>query len=231
MRQVLIPLLALLFASPLLAHDLWLEAAGSDYLLLQGHRHSGHAGAETVAYDAARVAGALCVDADGRRRELTVLAQSPVRLAGPCAVLQVSYVSGYWTKTAWETKNQPKTGLSGVLRSWHSQEAVKRIGQWTPASAKPLGVGLEITPLRDPFAVKVGDKLNLLVTDDGQPLAGVPVAYGDDTRGVSGADGRIAIRLRHGGLQLLSASRETPLNDGKADVSLRSTSLQFEISR
>lgn len=231
MRQVLFFLIALLSASPLLAHDLWLEAAGNDYLLLQGHRHAGHAGAKTLAYDAAQVGGALCVEADGRRRELKVPAQSPVRLAGPCAVLQVSFTSGYWTKTAWGTTNQPKTGLSGALRSWQAQEAVKRIGQWTPASAKPLGVGLEITPLRDPFAVKVGDKLNLLVTDAGQPLAGIPVAYGDAMRGVSGADGQIAIRLRHGGLQLISASRETPLNDGKADILLRSTSLQFEISR
>jgi hypothetical protein len=31
-------------------------------------------------------------------------------------------------------------------------------------------------------------------------------------------------------LQLLSASVETPINDGKADVSLRATSLQFEVA-
>jgi nickel transport protein len=231
MRQVLIALLFLLFASPLLAHDLWLEPIGKDFLLLQGHRHSGHAGAETVAYDAARVAGAVCVDADGRRRELEVPAQSPVRLTGPCAVLQATYVSGYWTKTAWETKNIPRTGLSGVLRSWHAQESVKRIAQWSAASGKPLGVGLELTPLSNPLKLKPGDKLRVRVTDDGQPLAGVPVAYGDDTRGVSGADGEISIRLRRAGVQLLSATVETPLNDGKADVSQRSASLQFEIAR
>jgi nickel transport protein len=227
-----VPLLCLFLccASPVWGHDLWLESDGSDQVLLQGHRHSAHAGAETVPYDAATVVRAVCADARGGRRELTVGAVSPVRLSGPCAVLWVRVVSGYWTKTAWETKNVPRTGLSGVLRSWHAEESLKRIGQWSAAAAQPLGLGLEITPLSNPLGLKPGDKLRVRVTDDGRALAGVPVAYGDDTRGVSGPDGEISIRLRRGGLQLLSASVETPINDGKADVSLRATSLQFEVA-
>lgn len=212
-------------------HDLWLEPDGDAYLLLQGHRHSGHAGAETEVYDAQAVTRALCIDSAGGRRELVPGQVSPVRLPGPCAVLWVRYVTGYWTKTAWATKNVPRTGLSGVLRSWHAQESIKRIGQWSAAAGKPLGVGLELVPLSNPLKLKPGDKLRVLVTDDGQPLAGVPVAYGDDMRGVSGADGEISIRLRRAGLQLISATVETPLNDGKADVSLRSASLQFEFAR
>lgn len=224
-------LAALLLSPPAFSHDLWLEPDGDAVLLLQGHRHSAHEGAETVAYDAARVVGARCLDGDGRQRSLTIPVTSPVRLAGGCAVLQVHHVSGYWTKTAWDTKNVPKTGISGVLRSWHSAESVKRLGRWIPAAGQPLGQGLEITPLRDPLTLASGDKLNLLVTDEGKPVAGVPVAYGDDTRGVSGADGRIAIRLRHAGVQLITTTLETPLADGKADRSLRSATLQFEIAR
>jgi len=217
--------------SPAWGHDLWLEADGQELVLLQGHRHSAHEGAETVAYDAARVVGARCLDAEGKPRTLSIPATSPVRLAGACTVLLVNYVSGYWTKTAWETKNLPKTGIAGVLRSWHSAESVKRVAKWIPAAGQPLGQGLEITPLRDPLTLVSGDKLNLLATDDGKPVAGLPVAYGDDTRGVSGADGRIAIRLRHPGVQLISTTLETPLTDGKADRSLRSATLQFEIAR
>lgn len=229
MRQAVV-LLALFVAASAGAHDLWLEPAGDDYVLLQGHRHSAHDGAETQAYEAARVAGALCVDTQGRSRELKPAAGSPARFAGPCAILQARFVSGYWTKTAWETRNIPKTGLSGVLRSWHAEESVKRIGQWSLPAGKPLGNGLEITPLRNPLLLRLGDKLSIRVTDDGQPLAGVPVAYGDDTRGVSGADGEIAIRLRRPGVQLISASVEAPLADGKADVSIRSATLQFAIT-
>lgn len=230
MRRALF-LVTVLLSSAAGAHDLWLETDGDAVVLLQGHRHSAHEGAETVAYDAARVTAARCVDADGKLRTLSVPAAAPVRLAGGCAVLQADYVAGYWTKTAWETKNVPKTGISGVLRSWHSAESVKRIAKWVPAAARPLGQGLEVTPLRDPLTLGSGDKLSLLVTDDGRPVAGLPVAYGDDTRGVSGADGRIAIRLRHPGVQLITTTLETPLNDGKADRSLRSATLQFEIAR
>lgn len=229
MRQAVI-LLALICASSASAHDLWLEPAGDDHLLLQGHRHSAHEGAEIQPYEPARVVGALCVDTQGRQRQVKPGAGSPVRLAGPCAVLQVRFVSGYWTKTAWETINEPKTGLSGVLRSWHAEESVKRIGSWSAVAGKPLGNGLEITPLRNPLLLRPGDKLTVRVTDAGRPLAAVPVAYGDDTRGSTGGDGEIAIRLRHGGMQLISASVEAPLSDGKADLSIRSATLQFEIA-
>ena len=229
MRRTL-SLLLCLTSSAAFAHDLWFAPEGNDYLLLQGHRHSGHAGADTIDYDGRKVSGALCLDGTGKARPATPSPGAPVRFAGPCAVLQADYVSGYWTKTAWETKNIPKTGISGVLRSWHSAESVKRIGQWIPAAGKPLGRGLEITPLRDPLPLQPGDKLTVLVSDDGKPVAGVPVAYGDDTRGVSDGDGKIAIRLRHGGTQLITTTLETPLTDGKADRSLRSATLQFEIA-
>lgn len=229
MRRLAV-LATLLLPLPLFAHDLWFEPEGDDFILLLGHRHSGHGGADTLTYDASRITATRCVDTRGKVSEARPRAGSPARFSGPCAVLQADYVSGYWTKTAWETKNVPKTGISGVLRSWHSAESVKRIGQWIPAAGKPLGQGLEITPLRDPFSLKPGDKLNVLVTLDGKPLSGVPVAYGDDTRGVSAPDGRIAIRLRHEGTQLITTTLDTPLTDGKADRSLRSATLQFEIA-
>jgi len=229
MRPTL-PLFLMLFATGATAHDLWFAAEGKDYLLLQGHRHSGHGGADTIDYDGHRVSRSLCLDATGQARPASVTTGAPVRFAGPCAVLQADYVSGYWTKTAWETKNVPKTGIAGVLRSWHSAESVKRLEQWIPAAGKPLGQGLEITPLRDPFQLKPGDKLSVLVSVDGKPQAGLPVAYGDDTRGVSGPDGQIAIRLRHDGTQLITTTQETALADGKADIALRSATLQFEIA-
>jgi nickel transport protein len=125
----------------------------------------------------------------------------------------------------------PKTGVAGAIKSWLSEESVKRIDRWTPGADRPLSDGLEITPTVEPLALKPGDKLVVLVTEGGKSRAGVPVAYGDDVRGTTGEDGRIAIRLRHGGTQLIAASVETPLADGKADVAIRSAILQFEIAK
>jgi nickel transport protein len=231
MRRVC-ALLLLMPALPALAHDLWLERESGGIALYQGHKHSSHGGAGTIPYDPAFVTDALCLEASGRTKPLALAKAAPWRTTTTdCAALRVAASSGYWTKTPWETKNVPRTGVAGAVRSWLSEESVKRIDRWVPGADRPLSEGLEITPAIDPLSIKPGDKLIVLVTENRQPKAGVPVAYGGDTRGATGEDGRIAIRLRQGGMQLIAASVETPLNDGKADVAIRSAILQFEIAK
>jgi nickel transport protein len=214
------------------AHDLWLErqAAGSEIALLQGHRSAAHAGEAQVPYAPGFVRQASCHDEQGRSRPLPTANAYPQRLPAGCAALLVLASSGYWTKTAWETKNVPKTGIAGVLRSWRADETVKRLDRWSPALAAPLSAGLEITPVDAPFALAPDDKLRLLVTHGGKPRAGVPVAYDGATRGTTGDDGSIVLRLRRGGLQMISASIETPLADGKADLLIESATLNFELA-
>ena len=225
------PLLVFVLALPAAAHDLWLDKDSGGYVLFQGHRHSARAGTEVVPYAAGAVKSATCLDAEGGTKPLVPGKSHPVKLAGDCAALLVAFSTGYWTKTASETKNVPKTGVAGVMKSWLSEDAVKRIDRWTAAVAQPLGTGLEITPVSDPFKLVIDDKLAVLVTENRKPKPGVPVAYQGDTRGVTGADGRIAIRIRRGGMQLISASIEAPVSDGKADAVIRATVLQFEISK
>ncbi|MBK7813549.1 MAG: DUF4198 domain-containing protein [Rhodocyclaceae bacterium] len=231
MRRTL-ALLTMLVGGPVCAHDLWLEREAGGITLYQGHKYSAHGGAETIAYDANFVKDAACLEASGRNKALPPAKTAPWRTTTTdCAALRVAASSGYWTKTPWETKNTPKTGIAGVVKSWFSEESVKRMDRWTPGADRPLSDGLEITPTVDPLALKAGDKLVVLVTDVGKPKADVPVAYGGETRGATSADGRIAIRLRQGGMQLIAASVEAPLADGKADVVIRSTILQFEIAK
>jgi nickel transport protein len=218
-----------LLALPAAAHDLWLEKAATGYSLYQGHRHSSHAGAEVVPYEPGAVKAAICLDASGGIKSLVSGKSYPVELAGECAALLVSFSTGYWTKTAWETKNVPKTGIAGIIKSWLSEDTVKRIDRWVPAVAQAVGTGLEITPTTDPLKLAIDDKLTLIVTENKKPKSGVPVAYQGDTRGATGDDGKIAIRIRHGGTQLISASVETPVADGKADTVIRATALQFEL--
>jgi len=222
-------LLLLGFALPAHAHDLWFEKEGDARVLLQGHRHSTHEGAELVPYEAATVKALTCVDASGKARPLAPGKTAPVKVSGDCAVLHATFSSGYWTKTAWETKNTPKTGISGVIKSWYSEESVKYVQRWT--DDVPLGAGLEVTPTVNPLTLSSGDKLTVLVTDNGKPVAGVPVAYGGDTRGATGPDGKVSIRLRHPGMQLIETRMETPLTDGKADTAIRTASLQFEVAK
>jgi nickel transport protein len=218
-------------ALPAAAHDLWLEKEAPGYALYQGHRHSAHAGAEIVPYDPVAVRSATCLDPAGGTKALVAGKSHPVKLAADCSAVLVSFSTGYWTKTAWETKNTPKTGIAGVIKSWLSEDAIKRIDRWSPAVAQPLGPGLEITPTTDPFKVAIDEKLVVLVTENKKPKSGVPVAYQGDTRGVTGDDGRIAIRIRHGGMQLISASVEAPLSGSQADAVIRATALQFDLPK
>jgi nickel transport protein len=224
-------LLLLALALPAAAHDLWLAKDAGAYVLYQGHRHSVHAGAEVVPYDPGAVRNAACLDPGGAIKPLAAGKTHPVRLTGDCSAVLLSFSTGYWTKTAWETRNAPRTGIAGVMKSWLSEDSVKRIDRWTSAVLQPLDAGLEITPTADPFKLALDDKLTVLVTENRKPKSGIPVAYQGETRGATGEDGRIAIRIRQGGMQLISASIETPLADGKADTLIRATALQFELPK
>lgn len=223
-------LFAILCAAPAQAHDLWLEKTGQQFTLYQGHRHSRHAGAETLAYGHSFVAHARCFDERGGQRPLTVTATAPWSASGDCTALQVDASSGYWSKTPWETINVPKPEAPGALKSWRSKDTLKRLERWRPAFAQPFGSGLEILPTIDPFVLKPGDKLVVRVVRDGQPVAGAPVAYHGDPRGETDPAGRIAIRLRHAGIQLISASVELPLKDGHADTEILAATLQFDLA-
>lgn len=222
-------LLAILLACSAQAHDLWLEKDGKRLTLYQGHRHSSHAGAETIAYGNNFVMGARCIDERGSQRPLVVATTAPWSASGDCAALLIEMSSGYWSKTPWETKNVPKPEAPGALKSWLSKDTLKRLERWSPTFGQALGAGLEILPTVDPLALKPGDKLVVIVVKDGKPVTGAPVAYHGDPRGATDPDGRIAIRLRHAGTQLLSTSIDLPLKDGKADVEILAATLQFEI--
>jgi nickel transport protein len=230
MHRLLAPLL-LVWPLAGSAHDLWLEKEDGGYTLFQGHRHSAHAGAEIVPYQAAAVKSAVCLDQDGQSKRLIPGKSYPVKFSAECTAILVSFSTGYWTKTTWETRNAPKTGLTGVLKSWLSEESVKRVERASPTTDQPIGSGLEITPVGNPFKVAVGGKLVVQITDNKKPMAGVPVAYQGDARGLTGPDGKIAIRLRQAGVQLISASLDVPLDDGKADSAIRTSTLQFELPR
>jgi nickel transport protein len=217
--------------TPVAAHDLWLAPAEDGFVLLYGHRTSAHAGEATIDYDPAIVKAVDCFDAAGERQDAQASDQHPVQISGECAALHVLTSSGFWSRTTEGLRNSRPAELSSVLRSWESIEGVKHLGAWSEALANPLTGALEITPLNDPFAVRPGGKLRLLVTLDGAPRPGAPVAYDGDTRGVTDASGLVNIRVRHGGAQFITASFDAPRADGLADLTIHATALVLQPPR
>lgn len=213
------------------AHDYWIDREGDSYTLFQGHAYSTHKGEERVRYDPMIVKSVACARAEGDVTTPAPVLEYPVRVSARCVALFIEASSGYWTQTLTETIQEPKSEVRGALRGWRSEEAVKRIDAWIPRLAQPLSNGLEIVPLEDPFRLKPGDKLRLLVTWRGRPWRGVAVAYDGNARGVTGPDGKANIRIRHGGVQMLAASFEEAAQDSQAEKVVRGTILHLELPK
>lgn len=211
------------------AHDYWFERDAKGFVLFQGHVHSSHAGEARVPYDPAIVKAVQCLRAEGDVVAASPVRAYPVRIDERCATVLAQTNSGYWAQTLSETVNKPKSEVRGAVRGWLAQETVKRVDAWSSAAARPISEGLELTPLDDPFALKPGDKLRVLATWRGKPRRGVAVAYDGDTRGATGGDGLVNIRLRHGGVQILSASFEESVHEPNADKIVHGAILQFEL--
>ena len=229
MRTLYSLLAFLLLPSLASAHDLWLEPGPAGYELRYGHAPGGHDGAATLVYHARFVQRALCRSDAGETRRLPVTAGYPARFDAACAALWVEASSGVWTTTVQGTRNVPPDGLAGVVRAWRSIESTKRLVAWDEGLSLPLGDGLELVPLHNPFEVAPGRKLRLLVTLGGQPQPGANVAYGGEIRGVSGADGELNLRLREPGLQFITASIRLPAGEPGSNETVYATTLHFEL--
>ncbi len=229
MRKAFLVFCALLVCRTVIAHDLWIEKTGDGCILYYGHKHSQHDGTKFMQYSPDVVLNAECFDKDGRPGEVNMTRTHPVRIMGSCAVTYVLTSSGYWTKTPYGTKNVPKNEVQAPIKSWLSYEGVKRIDKWSNELSKPLTNDLELVALNDPLSLQKSDKLRLLVTYMGNPVEGVIVSYDGKPRGQTGKDGRINIRLRHDGFQIIQASYSVPIDSENADFVMHITNLNFEI--
>jgi nickel transport protein len=229
MRTITVFLTTLLAVTTAQAHDLWLERMGAGYELLYGHRHSGHSGQDTIEYQPSAVPHMVCFDTGGKAVGQGATASYPARLAGDCAVSYALLSSGYWTKTPYGTKNVPKDQVDVAVSSWRSFEGVKRIDHWGQALARPLTQDLELVPLDDPLTLGDGEKLRLLVTFRGQPVANAVVAYDGKPRGETGPDGLVNVKVRHGGPQVVEATLRRPLDGTKADEEVHTSTLSFTL--
>ncbi len=219
----------LLTVSEVRAHEIWLEKHEDGLVLLYGHRDSTHGEADTIKYDPEEVLRVECHGIDGEGGEITLERAYPLVTPDTCGVTYVLTSSGYWAKTPFGTRRLPKDEAKSPLESWFSYESVKRIDAWDGRFARPVTGDLELSPIKNPLGLSEGKKVRLLATIGGEPAAGIPVAYAGKTRGVTGSDGRVNIKLRHGGIQMIQASYSEPGDSVKADEIIHTTTLVFEI--
>ncbi len=211
------------------SHELWIEKEGSSYVLYYGHLNPEGGEERLIKYNPETVLKFECFDRDGVGVIKKFEKQYPAKLNAQCYVVYALLSSGYWTKTLEGVKNKPKDETKESLESWLSYESVKMVDKWNDAVKKPITAELEIVPLEDPTKLKVGDKITLAVYQNGKPAKGVPVAYKGKTIGITDEEGKINIRIKHKGLQIISASLKEKGDGKKADYVVKTTYLTFEV--
>ncbi|WP_297889872.1 DUF4198 domain-containing protein [Sulfurihydrogenibium sp.] len=211
------------------SHDLWIEKEDSQYILYYGHLHPTQNEERFIKYNPENVLEFECLRSDGKVIRKKFEESYPAKLKGSCSVVLALFSSGFWTKTINGLKNLPKDEVQGALESWLSYESVKRIDNWSEDLKKPLTQDIEIVSLEDPLRTKVGDKLTLVVYYKGKPLKDIAVAYDEHTIGTTDNEGRINVRIRKNGLQLISTSIKEKADGVKADYVIKTAILSFEV--
>jgi nickel transport protein len=226
MKKLLIPLV---LSSIAVSHDLWIEKDGNFYVLYYGHLHPKQGDEKLIKYKPEEVLKFECFDVNGKAITSKIERSYPAKLQGSCGVVFALFSSGYWTKSVHGLKNLPKNQVQDAIEGWLSYESIKRINQWSEAYTKPLEEDIDIVPLENPLKTKVGEKITLAVYYRGKPLKNAVVAYDEHPIGTTDEEGKINIRIKHSGLQMISTSIREKADGVRADYVIKTTNLSFEV--
>jgi len=233
MAKILL-LLILTFVSVSYAHDIWLENKGNKYILFYGHKYPHNDGSfsqKKIKYNPENIKSILCVR-NNKVESIKFDKNYPISFNGnDCSLIYVIYSSGYWSKTPYGEVNKPKNQVNTVIKSWLSFEILKKVNKWDKSLEKPFINSLEIIPTNDISKLKKGEKIRLKILYNGKPIENVPVYYNGKFRGTTDEEGKINIKIRNKGLQLIEASYKEKINSNKADEVVYTTILEFETDK
>lgn len=221
-------LAGLLPASPVLAHDAWVEARDGGYVVLYGH------GDKLESYAPVKVLSLTAADAAGKPLGVKYdAATAPVaaRVGGQPALLALSFDNGYWTKTTEGSKNLPKNEVPGAISAGHSVKFGKTVLAWSAAATKPQGARLEIVPLAA-SAPQAGKTLPVCVLWEGKPLPGAKIVrsgYSKEAPIVADAEGRADVPVTAGRQMIVVNHKIELANDPHADSYSAAANLVFEV--
>jgi nickel transport protein len=201
------------------AHASWITQRAGDWAVVHGQ------GATDEAYDPAKVTAVTGLDATGNPVAVEVKPQAKNVLLAPAegaAVLSTTWDEGWWTEdAAGQWHNSPPEGFAGVKSAGdYTTYVVSYIG--LTDAQKPLGHRLEIVPLSDPGKLMIGDKLEVQVLMDGQPMEGIAVTNDvltdwDIHSGLTDAEGKALITVANTGLNVAQVYHEIPTGENRVE--------------
>ena len=170
------------------AHDIWLTTAGPSsarrVIVNYGHPN------DRPPTAADKMLDLIAITREGKISLLdgltpgyangALVVRSPPIADGGHTLLATRYDNGYWVKISDKlyrnvSKRMAPDALDGL---WSAKFAKAVTGPGAPWDTV-LGHELEIVPLADPAAIRIGESLRVRVLFRGQPLAGAEVERGD----------------------------------------------------
>jgi len=233
-------LLVLLFSCPIYAHDAWVEKRDGEIVVLYGHAEDHR----FDPYDPAKVKEARGFDRDGKDVTVKIVKGKDRASISPekeVTAITIFFDNGYWVKTPerWRSisKREAKKYIEAgkYIESMYVRKFGKTLFGWNDRFSKPLGMGFEIVPLKNPFGVKTGGSLPIKVLYEGKPLEGAKIKVMGHGRKsapnlVTDKEGMIDIAVEKTGIHIISARHRIPLKDDPdADFLVFRTTLTFEV--
>ena len=183
-------------ASPTGAHDVWITTVPEGASHIRAVVHHGHPGDrktpdpdklfELILQRGQHPPQSLLPGIKSTLQNgLPVLMTDPVALTHEIGlvILAARYDNGYWVKMPHGYRNTSKRQDPEAEDSLYSMKFAKALFQigeeTTDVYQQKIGHRLELVPISNPFASKLGDDLKVQVYFDGKPLPGSEVESGD----------------------------------------------------
>lgn len=198
------------------AHATWITERSGEYAVVHGEGSS-----TDEAYKPEIVSKAVAFDKAGAAVEVALhplAASVQVKPATGAAVLSVVFDDGWWTEDAKvEWHNEAEAAYADFKGTGHYTTYPVAYIAATDVQ-KPIGYMLEMVPLADPTKLSMGDKLQVQVLLEGEPVVGVVVTNDvltdwDISSGLTDAEGRATVTVANNGLNVLQYYHEVVVSD------------------
>ena len=212
------------------AHDYWIEPKEAGYMLVFGH------GSQRLEFEPEKVTSLKAIDS--RSQELAIKKEKKgkgllLTIVGQPAQVTAVIDNGYWSKTIYGWKEEPKRKASRVVEAIRQFFYTRALLSWSDAAQDPTsGHTISIIPLQNPFIMKAGDTFQIKVLYNGNPLPNAEVTGGEhNSFGKTDKDGTIKVPLIAGTNLLSIEHKEKIQNDPDADALDETATLTFEVRK
>jgi len=217
-------------ASSISAHDYWIERKDAGYLLVFGH------GSQRLEFEPEKVTSLKAFDTQGQALAIKKEKKGKgllLTIVGQPSLVTAVIDNGYWSKTIYGWKEEPKRKASRVVEAIRQFFYTRALLSWSDAAQAPTsGHPVSIIPLQNPFIMKAGDTFQVRVLYNGSPLPNAEVTGGEhNSHGKTDKDGTIKVPLIAGTNLLSIEHKEKINNDPDADALDETATLTFEVKK